>query len=217
MECGTPKRRCRTQDLRAAGMQREVEACALVHFAFGPDAAAVPVDNFLHRSQADTAAFVLRSGMQALKYLEQLSRVRRVKTDTVVAYEINSLVVINQFAKLDQGLSSFARKLPGVFQKIREHNANESWVHGLGQSRLDVESHGPVRRGVLKPLSNVMGQCAEINLLTVQFVPGHLGQREQAINQAVHLLRRDPGSFQVLSACFIELCSVILQQGLAEP
>src|SRR2546430_15763899 len=72
--------------------QREVERGALVHFALGPHAAAMPLHDPFHDRQADARALELLGLMEPLKYAEQLVGVARIEARAVVFHIIHVLI-----------------------------------------------------------------------------------------------------------------------------
>src|SRR5262245_4820064 len=65
--------------------QGEIKRGALVDDAFGPCAAAVPLDDAADVGQADARALELARGVQPLEYAEQLGGVLHVEACAVVA------------------------------------------------------------------------------------------------------------------------------------
>ena len=59
-----------------------MEGGALIDLAFGPDAAAVPVDDPLHQREPDPDAFVVLGVVKALEHTEQLVDVTRNRVAT---------------------------------------------------------------------------------------------------------------------------------------
>ena len=47
--------------------KRAIKGCPFVHFAFRPDAAAMPVDDTLDNGETDTRAFEILGSVKALK------------------------------------------------------------------------------------------------------------------------------------------------------
>src|SRR6185312_3469022 len=72
--------------------QREIERRALADLAIGPNTPAMPRDYLFDRCEPDPIAGKI-GAVQPLKYAKQFAGVTRVKANSVVAYEINSLVV----------------------------------------------------------------------------------------------------------------------------
>ena len=59
----------------------------MIHLAFGPRPAAVPMHDALHRSQPDARALERFRRVQPLEYAEQLIYVLHLETDSIVANE----------------------------------------------------------------------------------------------------------------------------------
>src|SRR4051812_39992633 len=71
--------------------QREVERSSLIEPRDSPDATAVPVDDALHRRQADTVAGE-SVAVQASERLEDIHCFGSVESDAVVSHEVEDLV-----------------------------------------------------------------------------------------------------------------------------
>src|SRR3990172_9114828 len=82
----------RRQQLRRAA-QGEVEGCAVFWSALGPDAASMPVDDALHRSQPDTGTFEIVRRVEALEGAKELLHVFHLESRAVVADEIDDFVM----------------------------------------------------------------------------------------------------------------------------
>ena len=96
--------------------QGEIEGGALIDLGFGPDAAAVAVQDALHQGQADAGALVIFHRMQALEDAKQLVGVLHVEADAVIADEIDGFAVLPLAADFDAGRIALA----GVLQRIAE-------------------------------------------------------------------------------------------------
>src|SRR5207245_2875030 len=70
-----------------AHLQHEIDRRAFAHRPFGPDPAAVPVDDALRHREPDTLARKLALAVEALEGAEELVRVDHVEADAVVANE----------------------------------------------------------------------------------------------------------------------------------
>ena len=70
--------------------QGEAKCCAVIDGALGPDFTPMAVNDPLHGCQTDARATKLALIVQTLEGLEQITRVRHVKTRAVVAHEIGS-------------------------------------------------------------------------------------------------------------------------------
>jgi len=77
--------------LGAGAAHREVEGCTLPHQAFGPDPAAVPVDDALHRGKPDAVPGELPLRMQTLERTEEPVGVRHVEARAVIPHEVGRL------------------------------------------------------------------------------------------------------------------------------
>ena len=73
-----------------AGPQGKKESRAVIHSAFGPNAATVTRDNALHRRQADSGSFKFSVRMQPLKWSKELVGVCHIEPGTVIAHKKTS-------------------------------------------------------------------------------------------------------------------------------
>src|SRR5208337_5528654 len=64
--------------------ERKVKGCAFIDFPFGPDPAAVPVDDPLHDGQANSGAFIFLVAVQTLEDTEQLLTIALIKAHPIV-------------------------------------------------------------------------------------------------------------------------------------
>ena len=88
------------------------------HRPFGPDSAAVAMDNPLHRSQADTSTGELRGFVEALEGAEKFIGIDHIEAGTVVPYEVGFLTVVLVHAELDFSPRVFTGKFPGITQQV---------------------------------------------------------------------------------------------------
>src|SRR4051794_31911983 len=101
-------------------MERKVERRSLVDGPFGPDAAAVAMDDPLYRRQADPGALELGLVVEPLEGTEQLVGVRHVESRAVVADEVGARPVVLRSPDLDHRVWGLGGELPGVSQQVFE-------------------------------------------------------------------------------------------------
>lgn len=94
--------------------ESEIKSCALVQFGFGPDAAAMFLDNALDGCQAHARAFEVFRAVQALKHAEELVGILHAEAHAVVPHEHDRVPVFILLADLNDGLRPWARKLDRV-------------------------------------------------------------------------------------------------------
>lgn len=79
----------------------------------------MPLNNAFDIGQAQTRAFKICRYMQALKYAEQLVRIRHVKARTVVLNNIRCLPVGLDFTcNADTGIIPSGAVLSGIFKQV---------------------------------------------------------------------------------------------------
>src|ERR1041384_6268321 len=88
----------------------------------------MPLDDPLHDGQADAMALKLFLGVQPLEYTEQLFRILHLKTDAVVADEVDIFPVSLFAADLNEGIFRVAGELERIREQIHEHLIQEPWV-----------------------------------------------------------------------------------------
>src|SRR6266542_2793026 len=71
-------------------LQSEIESRPFPHFSFGPDAAAMPLDDSPHSGEADAVPLKPFRVIQALERAEQPVSLLHIKTNAVVTYIKNS-------------------------------------------------------------------------------------------------------------------------------
>src|SRR5438552_12262813 len=69
--------------------ESKAEGRSLIHFRFGPNAAAMTVDDALHGGQPHAGAFVVLGAVQALEDPEQFVGVAHIKAHAIVLHEID--------------------------------------------------------------------------------------------------------------------------------
>src|ERR1700693_5814144 len=79
------------QLLLACRLQSEIECGAFIQFRFGPDPAAVLVNDPLHCGQPDAGAFEVLPAVQTLEDPEQFVDVLHAEPDPVVSHEQHRL------------------------------------------------------------------------------------------------------------------------------
>src|SRR5436853_3305527 len=116
----------RLRRLRLFFTNAEIERCTFVDPALGPDPPSVALDHAPHRGEADTDALEFVLAVQALKYLEELSRVTRVEPHAVVAHEEHRLPLVRSLrSDLDLRLGLSRRILECVGQQIDPHEPQQ--------------------------------------------------------------------------------------------
>ncbi len=98
--------------------QGEVKDCSLIFFPFGPDPAAVAVDDALDDGKTHARALIFGRAVEPLEYAEELVIVTHVEADTVIFYIINIFTPVTPAADLDDGIFSRRCELDGVRQKV---------------------------------------------------------------------------------------------------
>jgi hypothetical protein len=110
--------------LRIWPPQCEIDRGSPIHKAFGPNSAAVPVNDSLNRCQADPGTGKLIGGVKALKSAEETGSVGLIEAGAIVADKEHPIAIGRRFTEFDFRLFSFRRKFPGVADQVMQSNAN---------------------------------------------------------------------------------------------
>src|SRR5258706_10320667 len=109
--------------------KRKIEGGASIHYALGPDPAAMAGHNALNRGQSDTGTLECFWEVQALEHAEQFVHVFHVKTHAIVSDEHHDLILISAYAcHLDLGLPPSAREFDGVGKEIDQRKSQHRAV-----------------------------------------------------------------------------------------
>lgn len=116
-----------------SGPEREVESRSRIDGCFGPDAAAVAMNDALHGREADARAGKFCLAMQTLEWAEQLAGIAHVESGAVITDEIACAAptVYLGGAELDTWGCSLGGEFPGIPEQIRQRNAYQVGI-GVG-------------------------------------------------------------------------------------
>src|SRR6185503_10094587 len=109
----------------AASFQGEEKHRSLSRLRVGPDPAAVPAHDALHRGEADTGSRILARGVQPLERTEQLVGVRHVESRAVVAHVEHLAPVVRERSDLDARMVGLRAELPSVADQIFQCRAHQ--------------------------------------------------------------------------------------------
>src|SRR6266704_3710241 len=118
--------RCRMAAPRS--LKGEIEGGAAIDRPLGPHAAAVPVDDPLHRSEADAGPGKLLRRVEPLERAEQLVGVRHVEPHPIVPHEVHRMAVLRRDPELDPRLLALRGELPRIPQQVLEDDLEEAGV-----------------------------------------------------------------------------------------
>ena len=154
--------------------------------------------------------------MQPLEHPEQLVDIGHVESGAVVANEIGRRRAVGENAELDFGGVPPAGKFPGVAKQVLQHHPQQTRIAfddeiGSGDGR-----NRTVRSRLAQPRRDGQRQVRQIDRLEPHFAARDPRQREHAVDQNRHALRRFAHVAQVLSTCFVQLVAAVFQQRLAE-
>ena len=97
-----------------SGRKGKVEGRALLFLRFGPDSAAVFLDDTPHNGKPYPRAFQIAAPVQMLKGLKKLGCILHIKANPIILQEIGRLVIDFLAAKLDASQVPLAGKPPGI-------------------------------------------------------------------------------------------------------
>jgi hypothetical protein len=82
-------------------IQREIECGSFIYFAIGPYMSVMPFYDAVNNSKANAGTFKILAGMQALKYVEQLTDVTHIEPGSIVLHIIDIAKKMNIDADFD--------------------------------------------------------------------------------------------------------------------
>src|SRR5712692_912644 len=208
-----------TRASRPAGSgpsQSEVERRSLIDGAFGPDPAAVPVDDAPDGGQTDAGALEVSSGMQSLEYPEQLIRILHVEAGAVVPDHEGPAAVRFDRGELDPRLRLLRGVLPAVPQQIVEGHAQQPCVASRPEPRGDREFHLSFRGRPLQIGHDVVRYAAQVHVLGPYLRTGDPGELQQVVDQRAHPLAGGAHPVQRLLSRLVQLPGIVFEQYLAE-
>src|SRR5579864_4554394 len=106
----------------------EIKCSAFFHLRFGPDAAAVFVNDPLHRGQTDARAVEVFAAMQAMEDAEHLTGILHVESYSVVPHEQNALSIGQNGAYFDYRRTATPGEFDSVGKQVSEHLPGERRV-----------------------------------------------------------------------------------------
>jgi hypothetical protein len=135
----------------------------------------MPLNDALHRRQADAGAWVFRAPMQALKGSEQLVSRRLVEAHAIVAYEeYQRTLVRRQASELDARPGLFGGKLPRIAEQILQYDAEPPRIPMGDETIRDDKFCLPCRLTSLQIGGHRPGQGTHIHRLSYQLTSSHV-------------------------------------------
>src|SRR6266851_4928171 len=162
--------------------QGEVERCPLVHGAFRPDSAAVPIDDAPDGGEADARTLEVGGGMQPLEHAEQLVRVFHVEASAVVPDHEGPAPVCVGGSELDSWSRLLRGVLPAVAEQIVEGHAQEPGVASRIEPGGNVEFHLPLRGGPLQVGHDLPCHTAQVHVLGANLRTGDPREFQQVVD-----------------------------------
>src|ERR1700693_610678 len=101
--------------------QGEIKRRTLVDFRIDPDAAAVLLDDALHRGQPYPGAFKVFGTMKPLEHAKKLIGILHAETHTVITNKYRAAPVVLTLAHLNDGALPRSGELDGVGEQVGEH------------------------------------------------------------------------------------------------
>ena len=139
--------------------------------------------------------------MQTFEGFEQIARVRHVKTRAVVAHEIGAGAVgLRQCSKFNPRARMLCREFPRVAEQILQHHSQQLGVALDSHSLGDDPVHQTVRIFLFQVSGHGIRQGAKIEMVHQQLVSHHIGQRQQGINDVLHVQATPPQPLNVIPA-----------------
>jgi len=185
-------------------------------FRFGPDAAAVFVNDALHRSESDSGAFKLLGCMQPLKNSEKFIGVFHVEANAVVTNHDHSFVPAFQLRNFDDSRFAVASKFHGVGEQIHEHLFQKIGVALDERQRADSPGNISPFEINLQFIARNIHQFAEGNALGDKALAGKARKIQQSINEQTHIVDGLLNAIQAMRGFGFEFGAEIFQQDFRE-
>ena len=185
--------------------------------AVGPGAPAVPFDDPRDAGQADAGAGELGGVVQPLERLEQLARISGIEAGPVIPHvAADRAVLAGRAGELDDRVIAVGGELPGVFEQVLQHGADQAAVRHHPDAVLDGEAHRAAGALGLKLTGDDRGLGAQIDRLPVHAGPRDPRQEQQVIDERGHPLTRRLDAAGVAAAGLIQPVTVVLHQRITE-
>src|SRR5882672_8491424 len=178
----------------AIRFEREVERGALARLGIGPDPAAVPMDDPLHRRQPDARALILVARVQTLESAEQLVGVRHVEAGAVVAHIENRAPIVAETADLYAWLVRLCRELPRIPDQVLECRSQQPRIRARTHAVPDGDVDLALRLTALQVVHHLPGQLAYVRVAPLEAAARYAREVEQVLDQLPHALRGGPDS-----------------------
>src|SRR5437588_5867355 len=168
----------------------EVEGCPLVHGPLGPHPTAVTIDDALDGGEADARAFELVAAVETLERAEQLSGVSHVEARAIVADEVNGLALLALPTESDLRRVALRCELPGVAQKVREHDLQQALVAVRFEVVFDADRQRTCGVALPQLCDDRACQLAQAHGLAPHLASRDARKLQHVVNQLRHLLAR---------------------------
>src|SRR5882672_4950516 len=182
------------RSFHAIRFEREVERGALARLGIGPDPAAVPMDDPLHRRQPDARALILVARVQTLESAEQLVGVRHVEAGAVVAHIENRAPIVAETADLYAWLVRLCRELPRIPDQVLECRSQQPRIRARTHAVPDGDVDLALRLTALQVVHHLPGQLAYVRVAPLEAAARYAREVEQVLDQLPHALRGGPDS-----------------------
>src|SRR5215475_11175269 len=101
----------------------------------------VPVNDSLDGGQTNSGSWKFAGGVQALKHTKQSVGISHIEARTVIADE-KCLRLLSGRAKFNARSAFVPRELPGISQKIVQHDPQEAFIRLRFKARRNDKIHG---------------------------------------------------------------------------
>src|SRR6267154_148421 len=201
--------------LRLASLEDEVEGGSSAYRAFGPDAAAVAVDDPSGGGQPDAGPLEVALAVQPLKGPEQPVYIDHVEANPVVAHVNAGLAIDDLGPDLDPRILLGSGELPGVVEQVRQQDPDQALVSGTGHTLRDL--HLDLSAGHLGSnfSSHFLDQPRDVDRFAVDLPAGETEKRLETVEDRRHALAGTPHALQVVLRLLVKLGAVFIEQRLA--
>src|SRR5262245_24203851 len=104
---------------------------------FGPDVAAMTLNDSLDGCQTDSETFELRRGVKPLEWCEESFRASHVETSAIVSNKECAMTVFAELANLDSWVSLVAAEFPRIANQVLQHEPQQALIAMRFQIGLD--------------------------------------------------------------------------------
>jgi len=154
--------------LSFGGIEGEIEGCALVDFALGPDFSTMAADDALNCGEADAGAREFADRVEPLEGLEETVGEALIEACAVVTNKKDGSAVALGAAEFDFGGLAKSGEFPCIADQVLQSDLHQARIGVHLASRLNLDLHLPVGIRLSEAVEDGSGYQAQVQLLQVQ-------------------------------------------------